>query len=233
MDAVGCGVPPAASRSAASTIAWSFAASASLVTLVASSPRPCAPRACRRSPRCATSPSTGRRVVEAAARRRCGSFSLVGVALVIAAARRRRHRAVAGLGALLTIVGVVVLGPVVARPAARARRAARPPARHHRLAGPRRTRCATRGAPRHRLRPDGRRRASSRCSPCFAASVKARSTTPSSKQFAGDLVINTDGFSGAGLSPQLATDIAELPQVQTAVGARDRHDDDRPRRRPT
>ena len=52
----------------------------------------------------------------------------------------------------------------------------------------------------------------------FAASVKASIDESVSKQFGGDLVIATQNFSAAGLSPQMAADIQELPEVDIATG---------------
>ena len=52
----------------------------------------------------------------------------------------------------------------------------------------------------------------------LAASVKVAIDNTVSEQFGGDLVIADQNFSGAGLSPQLATDVEELPEVESAVG---------------
>ena len=52
----------------------------------------------------------------------------------------------------------------------------------------------------------------------LAASVKVAIDDTVSKQFGGDLVINSNDFSSAGMSPQLASDIGQLPQVKTASG---------------
>ncbi len=52
----------------------------------------------------------------------------------------------------------------------------------------------------------------------LAASVKVAIDDTVSEQFGGDLVIADQNFSGAGLSPQLATDVEELPEVESAVG---------------
>ena len=51
----------------------------------------------------------------------------------------------------------------------------------------------------------------------FAASVKAAIDDTVSKQFGGDLVIASQNFSGAGLSPQMTTDIQALPEVAIAT----------------
>ena len=115
-------------------------------------------RACRRSPRCATSRSTGR------ARRGSGSrsaslFTVGGVVLVIAAAVGGGGIAPAGFGAVLTIIGVVVLGPIVAKPAARGtRRAAPAPPPHDRPARTRERDAQPAPYRRNRGRAHGRRR---------------------------------------------------------------------------
>ena len=67
----------------------------------------------------------------------------------------------------------------------------------------------------------------------LAASVKVAIDDTVSEQFGGDLVIADQNFSGAGLSPQLATDVEELPEVESAVGLGLAAADDRRRGRPT
>ena len=144
-------------------------------------------------------------------------FSLFGVGLVIAAATGAGI-GVAGLGAFLTILGFVVFGPVVARPAAGALGAPLPLLR--RMTG----KLARQNAMRN-----PRRTASTASAlmvgvgvvtlfTVLAASVKVAIDDTVSKQFGGDLVINSNDFSSAGMSPQLASDIGQLPQVKTASG---------------
>jgi putative ABC transport system permease protein len=52
----------------------------------------------------------------------------------------------------------------------------------------------------------------------FAASLKASIDDSVSGSFRGDLVVTTGSFGGGGLSPELASDLAELPEVRTATG---------------
>ena len=54
----------------------------------------------------------------------------------------------------------------------------------------------------------------------FAASVKAAIDDTVSKQFTGDLVIASQNFSAAGLSPQMTAEIAALPEVDDRHRAR-------------
>jgi putative ABC transport system permease protein len=52
----------------------------------------------------------------------------------------------------------------------------------------------------------------------FAASLQASLDDTIDRSFGGDLVVNTGAFGGGGISPQLATDLAALPEVDLAVG---------------
>jgi putative ABC transport system permease protein len=52
----------------------------------------------------------------------------------------------------------------------------------------------------------------------FAASLKASIDKSVEDSFAGDLVIAASGFGGGGLSPELGTTVAGLPEVASAVG---------------
>ena len=52
----------------------------------------------------------------------------------------------------------------------------------------------------------------------FAASLKASIDDSVSRAFGGDLVIAASGFGGGGLSPELATTVDGLPEVDRAVG---------------
>jgi len=111
-----------------------------------------------------------------------------------------------------------VFGPVVARPAAAALGAPLPMLR--RMTG----KLARENAMRNP------RRTSSTASALMvgvgvvtlftvlAASVKVAIDDVVSSEFRGDLVIETDSFSGAGLSPQLAHDLAALPEIDIATG---------------
>jgi putative ABC transport system permease protein len=144
-------------------------------------------------------------------------FTVAGIVLVVAAAVGGAGLGPAGFGAFLTIVGIVIMGPVAARPAAAALGA--PIARARKMTG----RLARDNAMRN-----PRRTAATASSlmvgvavvtlfTVFAASVKAAIDDTVSKQFGGDLVIANQNFSGAGLSPQMTTDIQALPEVAIAT----------------
>jgi putative ABC transport system permease protein len=124
----------------------------------------------------------------------------------------------AGLGALLTIIGVVVLGPMVARPAAGVIGAV--PAR---LAG------ITGALARENAMRNPRRTAGTASAlmigvgvvtlfTVFAASLKTAVDDSVSQSFRGDLVVTGGIFGDQALSPQLASDIGALPEVGTATG---------------
>jgi putative ABC transport system permease protein len=126
--------------------------------------------------------------------------------------------ALAGLGAVLTIVGVVVIGPLAARPAAAL--AARPLRRLRGVTGG----LAGQNAMRNPRRTSGTASALMvgvgvvTLFTVFAASLKTSVGDSVSKSFGGDLVVNTGGFGGGGFSPQLAARISALPEVRAAVG---------------
>lgn len=124
----------------------------------------------------------------------------------------------AGIGALVLVAGAVVLGPVVARPAAA-------------VLGllPAGTRGVTGRIARRNAMRNPRRTAASASAlmvgtavvglfTTFGASIKASINETVDDNFAGDLVVLPDGFSGSLLSPQLPAAIGELPEVSSAVG---------------
>ncbi len=123
-----------------------------------------------------------------------------------------------GIGALLVVTGMVLLGPVVARPAAGALGG---------LLGGRRGmsgKLARRNAMRNPRRTAGTASALMvgvavvTLFTVVAASVKQSVDDTVSQQFAGDLVIAQSDFSGAGLSPELGSAVAGLPEVDVATG---------------
>jgi putative ABC transport system permease protein len=142
-----------------------------------------------------------------------------GVAVVLTAtASADGALARAGIGALALLVGAVVLGPVVARPAAAVLGLV--PATLRGLVG----RLARRNAMRN-----PRRTAASASAlmigtavvalfTTFAASIKASIADVTDDNFVGDLIVLPDGFSGAELSPSLAPAVARVPGVDTAIG---------------
>jgi putative ABC transport system permease protein len=139
-----------------------------------------------------------------------------GIALTVVGATGEALGA-AGLGALATLVGVVVLGPVAARPAAAV------------LAAPQ---AAWRGASRvsgvlarRNAMRNPRRMAGTATAlmigvavvslfTVVAASLKQSIADSIDEQFAGDLVIVGEG--SGGLSTELAPAVAELPEVAAA-----------------
>src|SRR5690606_22247719 len=109
--------------------------------------------------------------------------------------------------------GVVLLGPVVARPAASVlgrlltvrRSMSGVLARRNAMRNPRRT-AGTASALMVGV-------AVVTLFTVVAASIKASIDDVVSEQFAGDLVIESDNWSGAGLDPRLAGEVGELPEI--------------------
>lgn len=126
----------------------------------------------------------------------------------------------AGTGAALALAAFVVLGPVAATtavrllgaPLARLRGVTGGLARRNALRSPKRT-AATAGALMTGV-------AVVSLFTVFGASLKATMDQTVSRSFAGDVAVSTPSFGagGSGLSPRLAGAIAELPEVDTAVG---------------
>ncbi|MGH9247143.1 MAG: ABC transporter permease [Acidimicrobiales bacterium] len=145
-------------------------------------------------------------------------FAAVGTSLVVISALVGGDGVLtrAGAGAALTLIGIVILGPVVARPMSailgrpvdRLRGVTGSLARQNAMRNPRRT-AGTASALMIGV-------AVVTLFTVFAASLKASIDESVREQFGGDLVI-TSGFSGAGLSPELATDINQLDEVDTAA----------------
>jgi putative ABC transport system permease protein len=148
------------------------------------------------------------------------ALTAIGVAVVLAAVLSGGDSvlALAGLGALLTISGVVVFGPVVARPASGVigwplqwvRGVTGSLARQNAMRNPRRTS----GTAAALMVGVG----VVTLFTIFAASLKTAIDDSVTQSFRGDLVISEGGFGGGGISPQLASDIQRLPEVQTATG---------------
>ncbi|HET6772987.1 MAG TPA: ABC transporter permease [Acidimicrobiales bacterium] len=159
-----------------------------------------------------TAPSVARIVAGTA-------LAVVGIATTLVAALGDEDMlAVVGLGAVLTVIGAVVLGPVAARPAAALLGA--PVARLRGMTG---------GLARQNAMRNPRRTAGTASAlmvgiavvtlfTVFAASLQASLDETIDRSFGGDLVVNTGAFGGGGISPQLAADLAELPEVDVAVG---------------
>jgi putative ABC transport system permease protein len=122
------------------------------------------------------------------------------------------------VGAVLTVVGVVVFGPVVARPLSRVLGA--PVARLRGLTGV---------LSRENAMRNPRRTAATAAAlmvgvgvvtlfTVFAASLKASLDASVERSFGGDLVVSTGPFGGGGISPRLVDDVNQLPEVTRAVG---------------
>ena len=218
LDSVGFGLPDAGLQIDGSTAVWAFAVG-TLVTLLASVPA--ALRSARVPPIAALRELALDRSSTSRARLVAGLVLTVGgAAVVINAALDPSGDQVglAGLGAVAAMVGVVVLGPIVARPTASV--LGRPLLGLNPAVG----RLAQQNAVRN-----PRRTASTAAAlmvgiavvalfTVFAASLKAAIDDDVGASFRGDLVIASREFSASGLSPELAREIDALPEVRTATG---------------
>lgn len=123
----------------------------------------------------------------------------------------------AGIGGLLIFIAAVTLGPVVARPAAAVVGA--PVAGTRGLVG----QLARRNAMRNPRRTSGAALALVigasvvALFATFGSSLSRSIDETVSQSFGGDLVVMADGFSGTGLSPELAKGIDRLPEVAETV----------------
>lgn len=126
-----------------------------------------------------------------------------------------------GLGAGLLVVGTIVLGPTLAGPAARVLGAL-----------PARLRGGSGALARGNAARNPRRTASTASAlligvcivslfTVFASSLKASVADVLAGSVTGEVVVQADGFSGAGLGPELAEELEGLPQVGDAVGFSD------------
>ncbi|MGW2014988.1 ABC transporter permease [Streptomyces sp. NPDC001927] len=142
---------------------------------------------------------------------------LAAVAVVLTGVLATPSLWLASAGAVLALAAFVVLGPVASSFAVRI------------LGGP--LRGANRGlARRNALRSPKRTAATATALmigvavvslfTVFGASLKATMDQTVSRSFAGDVAVSTPAFGagGSGLSPRLAPALAELPEVETAVG---------------
>ena len=124
----------------------------------------------------------------------------------------------AGIGALLIVIAAVTLGPVVARPAAALVGA--PVAGTRGLVG----QLARRNAMRNPRRTSGAAlalvigAAVVALFATFGSSLSRSIDDTVSQSFGGDLVVMQDGFSSSGLSPKMAAEIDQLPEVSETVG---------------
>jgi putative ABC transport system permease protein len=145
-------------------------------------------------------------------------FATGGVVLVLAGANDGKLP-IAGLGAVGALTGMVLLGPVVARPVAGL------------LGAPV---GALRGSPgrlarRNAMRNPKRTAASASALlvgvavvtvfTVFGASIKESIAQTANRNVLADLVVSDESISGVGMSPALGDDISKLPQVKDAVNA--------------
>jgi putative ABC transport system permease protein len=152
-----------------------------------------------------------------------GLVLAAGVALVFAGGTGDGDGALqeVGGGALLTLVGVIVLGPVAAKAATAV------------IGAPL---VAARGVVGELAAKNARRnpkRTASTASALlvgvavvslftvFASSVKASMSETLASSFRGDLVFATDDFSGSGFSPELTEELRELPELEAVTGMAD------------
>jgi len=124
----------------------------------------------------------------------------------------------AGLGAALSLLGVVLVGPAVARTASRVIGAPLP-----------RLRGVTGSLARENAMRNPRRTSGTAAAlmvgvgvvtlfTVFAASLKVSLDRSVATSFGGDLAVTGDSFGRTGFSPQLATDVGRLPEVRVATG---------------
>jgi putative ABC transport system permease protein len=140
-----------------------------------------------------------------------------GAAMTVGGATAVGSLPLTGLGALALLIGVVMLGPVAARPTsavlgaplARLRGISGQLARGNAMRNPRRT-AGTASALMVGV-------AVVSMFTVVAASLKAYVDHTVDKAFAGDLVMVSDNFSTVGMSPEVAPAIAKLPEVSVAT----------------
>jgi putative ABC transport system permease protein len=125
-----------------------------------------------------------------------------------------------GLGAVLTLVGLVAFGPIAAGPTSRVLGA--PIGRLRGITGS----LAQQNAMRNPRRTSGSAMALMigvgvvAFFTVFASTIKATINAQIDKSFAGDLVVDSGQFGGGGITPQLAKDLSQQPQVDAAAGLR-------------
>jgi putative ABC transport system permease protein len=125
-----------------------------------------------------------------------------------------------GIGVALVFLGVAVLGPILARPISRVLGSPLPHvkgmsgtlARENAMRNPKRT-SATAAALMIGVALVG-------FITILASSTKASIAESLDTSFQGDLVIDSGTYAGGGLDPQLAADIADLPEVGAVSGLR-------------
>jgi putative ABC transport system permease protein len=211
MDAIGLATPASSPVLDASTVVIALAVGVVVTLLASLAP---AVRASRVAPLAALLQVAVDR--SATSRRRAVAGVVVtgaGIALTIVGATGEAL-ATTGLGALATLIGVVVLGPAAARLAAAVLGA--PQAAWRGMSGVLARRNAMRN-PRRTARTAAALMIGVAVMSLFtvvASSLKQSIDDAVHEQFAGDLVIVGEG--AGGLSPDLASAVAELPEVAAA-----------------
>jgi putative ABC transport system permease protein len=188
-----------------------------LVVTLAASLGP-ALRASRVSPLAALRDVEVDRAGTSPARAAAGALVTVGGIVAVVVGASAGALAVAGLGALLVVSGMVVLGPVAARPAAsllgapiaRLRGVPGSLARRNAVRTPRRT-AATASALMVGI-------GVVTIFTVFAGSLKQSVDDSVGAVVEGDLVIAASQFGGGGLSPGIVEAVDALPEVDHAVG---------------
>jgi putative ABC transport system permease protein len=216
--AFGMDLPATGLAIGASTVAWSLAVGIVITVLAGIAP---ALRASRIPPIAALRDLAIDRSSRSIIRHVSGLVvTVAGVALVLVAATGTGDGLLlaAGVGALLTIAGVVVLGPVVATAAARV--LGWPAARLRGVSG----RLARENAARNPRRTAGTASALMigvgvvTLFTVFAASLTASITDSVGRSFGGDLVVSGGDTFGGTFSTEVAQKIGDLDVVATSAG---------------
>jgi len=214
-DSAGFALPAAGLTVSATSLVVAFAAGVATTVVAGVAP---AVRASRVRPLAALRDVDVDRSGASRARAVVGAvLSALGVAVVVSAVAGHAGLGRTGLGSVLTLAGLVVLGPVVAGPAVAV--LGWPAARFRGVTG---------AMARENARRNPRRTAGSATAllvgvgvvvvfTVFASSLRASMARSVDESFGGDLTISAPSF-GGGLSPQLASTVAGLPQVTEATG---------------
>jgi putative ABC transport system permease protein len=217
MDAFGFGIPTTSPVLHAGTVLWSFGIGIGVTVLASVVP---AVRASRVSPLAALREVAVDRSDASVLRAVLGAIVAAGgIALVLSGAFGSGAVLLrTGLGSAALLIGVVILGPIAARPMSAVLGSPLPAVRG-----------VTGGLARRNAMRNPRRTAGTATAlligvaivtgfTVFASSLKATIDDRVEATFGGDLVVAAQGFSGTGLDPELATEIGELPEVDEAAG---------------
>ncbi|HEU5151712.1 MAG TPA: FtsX-like permease family protein [Iamia sp.] len=147
-----------------------------------------------------------------------GAIAALGAVALAGGLAGDRDAGLVGLGATLVFVAVVVLGPILARPIvgllglpiARLTGMTGGLARQNALRNPKRT-ASTAAALMIGVTLVGG-------ISIIAASTRASLDQVIERSFQGDFVVAASGFDGGGVSPQLADELGELPELAAVTG---------------